>query len=189
MAEPLISTAGRRSSRAIRRTTLRVMRSRELRMRRRFRRVHSPFAIGSPARLTMASIAVSLAIWSRLVTSAEWRAQRAALAGSRASTITSWPGCGQRLDQTAPDEAGRAGDQHALPRRQRRDQLGRGGRNERVRAPRREARRAARTRRRRSARERHQHAADIRTRPARSAPARPPSRPAPARAARGSRRS
>ena len=91
MAEPLINTAGRRSRRAIRRTTARVMRSRDARMRRRLPRVHNALAIGSPAKLMTASIAVSLAIWSRLVTSRNGGRRPAALAGSRASTVTSWP--------------------------------------------------------------------------------------------------
>ena len=46
----------------------------------------------------------------------------AALAGSRASTVTSCPALGERLDQPAADEAGRAGDQHMLPARQRIDE-------------------------------------------------------------------
>ena len=62
IAEPLIITAGRRCRRAIRRTTSRVMRNRDARIRRRFVRVHRPLATGSPAKFIIVSIAASSAI-------------------------------------------------------------------------------------------------------------------------------
>ncbi len=59
-ADAVMSTDGRCSSRPISRNIARAIRSREATMRKRFARVHKPLANGSPARLTMASICVSL---------------------------------------------------------------------------------------------------------------------------------
>ncbi len=62
IAEPLTSTAGRRSRRAISPTTARVTTRREPTIRRRLAGVHRPSEIGLPARLTTASMRVSSAI-------------------------------------------------------------------------------------------------------------------------------
>ena len=90
IAEPLISTAGRCCSRAIRRTTARVTRSRDDRIWRRLRRVQS-VPVGSPARLITASIRASSAICTRFVTIRSGGRSVAAFTGSRVSTVTSCP--------------------------------------------------------------------------------------------------
>jgi len=84
------------------RTTSRVIFRRERRMRRRLAVVQSALAIGSPARLTMVSIGVSLAIWSSEVTSRNGGVSAAALAGSRASTVTGCPASASAATRRLP---------------------------------------------------------------------------------------
>ena len=122
IAEPLTTTAGRCCKRAISRLTARVMRRRDDRILRRLRRVHSALPIGSPARLITASIRASSGICARLGDNPQRRPQRRRLGRIARENRHVVARAGQRFDQTAADEAGRAGDQHMLPVRQRIDQ-------------------------------------------------------------------
>ena len=86
------------------------------RILRRLRRVQSPSPIGSPARLITTSIRASFGICARLGNQPERRTQRRGLRRIARQHGDIVSGAGQRLDQPPPDEAGRAGDEHVLPR-------------------------------------------------------------------------
>ena len=114
MAEPLTSTAGLRSSRAIRRTTSRGHAQARSEDAAALAPVHNALAIGSPARLTIASIAVARDLIEARH-QPERRAQRRSLRGIAGQHDDLVAGAGERCHQPAADEAGRAGDEHVLP--------------------------------------------------------------------------
>ena len=117
MAEPLISTSGLCSSRAISRTTSRVMRSRDDRIFRRFLRVH-PSADRLAGEIDHG---IDPSIARDLVEAGhqpERRPQRRRLGRITRQHDAPMSGAGQRLDQPPPDEAGGTGHQYMLRDRQ-----------------------------------------------------------------------